>query len=65
MNAKNITTQLIRRRPTYLAVLILNALRAFFHSISPPEIIPYYKNKNILCLCDNYISETQTFSDSA
>ena len=34
MNAKDIKTQLIRPRPTYISVLILNALCAHFTKIA-------------------------------
>ena len=51
MNAKDIKTQLIRLKPTYISP---NPESCAFHGIFPPEIIPYDK-KFKYSLCHNYI----------
>ena len=49
MNAKDIKTQLIRLKPTYISP---NPESCAFHGIFPPEIIPYDK-KFKYSLCHN------------
>jgi hypothetical protein len=56
MNAKDIKTELIRPRHTYISPNPERTVHTFIQGISPPEIIPYHKKSKIACVTTTFMN---------